>query len=550
MRWAKTVTLAGAITLVAVACGDSGGGLLQTTTTSAAATTTAAPPTSLPPATVVPTTSAPATTLPPTTAVTSGAVTSLAEVESAVIQIVAQGTFVDPVEGVQANQPGAGSGFIISEEGIAVTNNHVVTGAALLEIYIPGEARPRNATVIGVSECSDLAVLDISGEGYAYLDWYAEEITTGLPIYAAGYPLGDPQYTLLEGIVSKDFVEGETVWASVDAVIEHSADTLPGNSGGPIVTADGAVVAVNYAGNNALQSFAISRDVASDIIDDLIAGTEAETIGINGEAFVAEGASGIWVYSVESGSPADEVGIEPGDIVTRLENIDLATDGTMSTYCDILRTHRPEDVLVVEVYRPATDELLRGRLNTDERLEAVFSIVDELEGEPIDAEPPSNGGDTYAEYVEVTDDSGTLVMRIPTEWAAIDGAAWEIDGAEVGKKILATTDFDAFFAGWDTPGVFFGAESTVPGTLDETLDQEIFDACTYGDRFDYDDGLFVGSFDIWTDCGGDGGSSVVVIAAQPPDGSFIVLVDIFVVEDRDWDAADEIVASFNVLGPP
>lgn len=126
-----------------------------------------------------------------------------------------------------------------------MTNNHVVTGAAFLQVYVDGEDQPRNARVLGVSECSDLAVIDVEGDGYPYLDWYEDDIGVGLEIYAAGFPLGNEEYTLLDGIVSKRDADGESDWASVDSVIEHSANTLPGNSGGPIVTADGKIVAVN-----------------------------------------------------------------------------------------------------------------------------------------------------------------------------------------------------------------------------------------------------------------------------------------------------------------
>ena len=69
----------------------------------------------------------------------------------------------------------------------------------------------------------------------------------GLPFFGVGprgFPLGNEEYTLLDGIVSKQDADGESDWASVDSVIEHSADTLPGNSGGPIITEDGQIVAV------------------------------------------------------------------------------------------------------------------------------------------------------------------------------------------------------------------------------------------------------------------------------------------------------------------
>ena len=102
----------------------------------------------------------------PTPEPVSLAITSLQDVKNAVIQIEAQGSFVDPQVGLQLNAAGFGSGFIIDESGIAVTNNHVVTGAALLRVYVGGESEPRNARVLGASECSDLAVIDLEGEGY------------------------------------------------------------------------------------------------------------------------------------------------------------------------------------------------------------------------------------------------------------------------------------------------------------------------------------------------------------------------------------------------
>ncbi len=159
------------------------------------------------------------------------AVATLDDVQQAVVQIVAVGTFRDPKEGLQANAAGAGSGFIIDPTGIAVTNNHVVTGAAFLKVFVAGEEEPRNARVLGVDECSDLAVIDIEGEGFAYLEWYKASLKVGLEIYAAGFPLGDPEYTLTRGIVAKAKAKGQTSWASVDHVIQHDAETNPGNSG-------------------------------------------------------------------------------------------------------------------------------------------------------------------------------------------------------------------------------------------------------------------------------------------------------------------------------
>ena len=95
----------------------------------------------------------------------TGEVSSREDVQKAVIRIVSQGSFVDPEFGSYEGI-GSGSGFIIDPSGIAITNNHVVTGAALIKVYFSDDDKPRNAKILGVSECSDLAVIDIDGDGF------------------------------------------------------------------------------------------------------------------------------------------------------------------------------------------------------------------------------------------------------------------------------------------------------------------------------------------------------------------------------------------------
>jgi hypothetical protein len=231
---------------------------------------------------------------------------------------------------------------------------------------VSGETEPRNARVLGVSECSDLAVIDIEGDGLPYLDWFQGPIEVGTDIYIAGFPLGDPEYTLTKGIISKAKTGGETSWASVESVLEYDAQSNPGNSGGPVVTPDGKVVAVHYAGNSSTrQAFGISRDAAMDVVEQLRSGENVDSIGVNGQAVSNDDGSltGIWVSSVQSGSQADKAGVKPGDIITNMENLVLATDGSMSQYCDILRSHEPGDTLSLEVLRWADNQLLEGQLN-------------------------------------------------------------------------------------------------------------------------------------------------------------------------------------------
>ena len=304
------------------------------------------------------------------------AATSLDDVRAATIRIRAQGTFLDPSYGEMTNARGQGSGFIIDPSGIAVTNNHVVTGSAFLQVYVEGEDRPRNAKILGVSECSDLAVIDIEGDGFPVLQWRDEPVNVGLDVYAAGFPFfANEEFTLTRGVVSKARADGETNWASIDHVLEVDATVNPGNSGGPLVDMNGRVVGVNYAGNDQTsQYFSIARSEALPVIEQLRAGQDVNSLGINGEA-VTDGSSifGIWVSSVKSGSPADKAGIKPGDLLVKLEGLVLATDGTMADYCDILRSHNMTDTMAIEVWRFSDGTILTGRVN-GERLEVVGTL--------------------------------------------------------------------------------------------------------------------------------------------------------------------------------
>ena len=223
-----------------------------------------------------------------------------------------------------------------------------------------------NAEILGVSECSDLALIDIEGDNFPYLEWYSDEIVPQMEVWAAGFPVSNPAYNLTEGIIYGIEENGEFDWASVDQVVQHSALITPGNSGGPLVTNDGLVVGVNYAADfQRGLSFAIGREAVFTILDDLKGGEDVDSLGINGLAISSldDPISGIWVSSVKPGSTADQVGVLPGDIIRTLDGVTLATDGTMETFCDIVRTQGDDDTLDVEILRFEADEFLEGQFN-------------------------------------------------------------------------------------------------------------------------------------------------------------------------------------------
>jgi serine protease Do len=522
----RTVVASAALSMIVAACGGGGEPAESTTTiaTSDSTTTTAA----------------------------AGAVTSFQGVQQAVIQIVAQGTFRDPEVGF-SDGSGLGSGFIISPDGLAVTNNHVVAGAATIEVFIGGDiGSSYNATILGVSECNDLALIDIrEPEPLPYLAWYDGEIAPGLPVYAAGFPLGDPEYTLTNGIVSKARAGGDlTGTSSIDHTIEHDANIQPGNSGGPLVTEDGTVVAVNYAGGavatTTAQFYAIASDLAQPVVDRLREG-DFESLGVNGWAVYDDDAalSGIWVAGVTAGSPAARADLLPGDIITTMNGLPMGTDGTFKDYCDVIRT-AGDNAIAVDVLRYDTSEVLRGEINGEQPLELAFSFAEEIEDEVAVDE---GGPDTaYTDYQSIIDDTGKIVIEVPVEWSDIDPApAYDDAGTEI-PYILATTDQQAWRDTFDVPGVLFvklAPTDDLPATLLEYGD--LSGSCTDLGLVDYADPVFTGQYQVWDACAGTA-TAVVVLAAVPSDNAYTALMLVQIVSESDLEALDRIFQTFNVIG--
>jgi len=480
----------------------------------------------------------------------AGAVTDIADVESAVVQIVAEGTFVEPGDVLSEAQvvtgAGSGSGSILNDEGIVVTNNHVVAGSASLEVFVGGEEDPVSAKVLGVSECNDLAVIDLEGDGYPFLAWSNEDADTGLAIRTAGFPLGDPEFTMTSGIVSKAEADGEMPWASVASTIEHDANIQPGNSGGPLLNAeDATIVGVNYATNNpgtgTNQFLAISSGLAEDIVKDLANEQDVLALGINPQAvfFEEEGVVGVWVASVTSGSVAAEAGIQPGDIIEKIEGLPLATDGTMKDYCDILRSHDPEDVLTVQVLRYNEGVRLTGEFNGDE-LEPSESLVAEVEEE---SGGTLEAGTAY-EYETVTDDTGDLAVDVPTAWSERSTGADPTSGL---PQITAAPSIDGYSNTFDTPGMTFIVDTSGANLPEEVV--ALFDfaeSCVTDGPQPYEDAAYTGQIQYWSECGPNG-SVVVVIGAAPPGGEFTAAVIVQVVTEADAEALDQIIATFRVV---
>jgi len=336
--------------------------------------------------------------------------------------------------------------------------------------------------------------------------------------------------------------------------LAHLADTNPGNSGGPVITEDGKVVGVHYAGQaDTRQAWAISREEALPVIDQLRDGKDVDSIGVNGEVVMSEDGSlfGVWVAAVISGSPADEAGVQGGDIITRLEGLYVGSDGTMADYCDVLRSHDASDQLGIEVLRFATGEILTGQLNGDP-LEASLVFTTELGGEGAAA---PEAGQAYTEYTAWTDSLEAIQVEVPTSWVEVDGTPWTSENGADFASIWAAPNLQDFSGTWGTPGVKFNVtadKDKVGGhiqMLDASRSEAFLGDCSLDDRYEYNDGYYRGFYDYYNNCGGQGGAYLILSAVPVQDtGDVLVFVEIQIVSDADVEAADHILKTFDIVG--
>ena len=488
---------------------------------------------------------------------TSGAVATRDDVKNATIQIQAEGTFVDPQVGLVVNGAGRGSGFIIDPSGIAVTNNHVVTGSALLKVWIGGDqSKTYSATVLGASECSDLAVIKIEGADFPYLQWHDGAPKVGLEVYTAGFPLGDPEYTMTKGIVSKEKANGKTSWASVGSVLEHDARINPGNSGGPLVDTNGKVVGINYSSiTSSGQYFAIARAEADAVINQLKGGKDVTSIGVNGQIVMTEDKkiSGVWVSSVKSGSPADKAGLKPGDIITQMEGLVLGTDGTMADYCQILHSHKTTDALSLVVLRWAEKQILEGQLNGRE-LKVTATYGDNTNN----GSNGNDGGNTNSNgTTTVADKSNVITMDVPNSWQYNGDAwndKWSIGGASYpfeAQTLTGSPDVKAYGAGWDTTGIFvatsrdWGSIGGYANLLEGV--QDFYSDCKSGGRDNYKSDNYEGMIQYYTNCGPSKGKAIVLsLRPRVKQSSYLVLVEMKYATDAEFNELNTIFGTIHV----
>jgi putative serine protease PepD len=272
----------------------------------------------------------------------------------------------------------AGTGFVISPDGVIVTNNHVVEGADKIQAVF-SDGTTRDAHLLGRNATSDLAVLKVDADDLPTIQLGdSDRVQVGDDVVAIGNALAlQGGLTVTRGIVSGLHREvGTDGGDRLEDVIQTDAAINPGNSGGPLVDAQGRVIGINTAiadpGSAQNVGFAIPISNAKTIIDQLRQGKQPAYLGVStidadqaaldgNDVQVDEGA---YVQSVGSGTPADHAGVRTGDVVVAVDGKPVNSAAALGS---IIRQYKPGDEVELEINRDGDSRTTRVTLGETPR---------------------------------------------------------------------------------------------------------------------------------------------------------------------------------------
>ncbi len=266
------------------------------------------------------------------------ATAATAEQERGVVTIL---TTID----YDSNEQAAGTGTIMTSDGLILTNNHVIEGATSIQVTDESTGAAYTASVVGTDATDDVAVLQLAGaSGLTAADYGASNIVaTGDSVTAIGNAGGTGDLVSAAGSVAdidqSITVQGDEIDAgeTLGDLIEVTADIVAGDSGGPLLDSDGEVVGMDTAassGTNQVIGYAIPIDDALTIARQIESGVPTTTVRIGLPAFLgvefSQSTAGATIAGVLSGSPAAEAGITAGDSITAIGSTPVSTAADLS----------------------------------------------------------------------------------------------------------------------------------------------------------------------------------------------------------------------------
>lgn len=289
---------------------------------------------------------------------------------------------------------GSGSGVILTEDGLIVTNNHVVEGAKQIQVLLNNK-QSFEAKLIGRDPSTDLALLKINGRGFPFLKYgNSERVQIGEWVLAIGNPF-DLTSTVTAGIISGKGrsinILREKSNLAIESFIQTDAAVNPGNSGGALVDLRGELIGINTAiasptGSYSGYSFAVPVNLVKKVIDDLLqfGAVQRALLGVSIVDVTADFAKeiglksldGVFVREVSSGSSAEKCGIKKGDVITKINNFSV---NSVPELQEIVGQFHPGDQIRVEIVRQEKTMVLTAILK-NENGESKIAISKPIEG--------------------------------------------------------------------------------------------------------------------------------------------------------------------------
>jgi S1-C subfamily serine protease len=298
-------------------------------------------------------------------------------VSNAVVSIAVKEVEFSQILGPQSNDSNIGTGFIVDgEEGLIITNQHVVSDDSSEYSVSTSDHDTYEVEKIYRDEVNDLAIIKIKTNGETLPSVSlgdSDSLKVGQLVIAIGTPLGDYPGTVTSGIVSG---LGRTVTVSADYwsssvkeyedVIQTDAAINPGNSGGPLLNSEGQVIGINFATTSDADniSFAIPINILKERLENFIAnggkfikpylGVSYQLID-EMDAYRYDVPTGAFIDTVEENGPADQAGIEEGDIIVSIEG-EAVSKGLQN----VVLTFTPGQEVTVKLWRKTGDNYREG----------------------------------------------------------------------------------------------------------------------------------------------------------------------------------------------